>query len=72
MLWSTILKAALKSNSTIHLIINLSIYHFCLGSQYMLSAIQYKHAESLLLICLQRNSIVFFQTHFFPAADYDR
>jgi hypothetical protein len=30
----------------------------------MLSALVYKHTESLLLICLQRNSIVFGQTIF--------
>jgi hypothetical protein len=28
----------------------------------MLSALLHEHAESLLLICLQRNSIVFVQT----------
>ena len=32
----------------------------------MLSALLYKHAESLLLICLQRNSNIFGQIHFFP------
>ena len=31
----------------------------------MLSALLYKHAENVLLICLQRNNIVFGQTTYF-------
>jgi hypothetical protein len=36
--------------------------------QYVLSGLLYKHAESLLIIYLQKNSILFGQTQFFPKA----
>jgi hypothetical protein len=58
----------IKSSNTAPTIFLLSISNnqSFVSVPYMLSALPYKNAESLLLICLQWNNIVSGQKTFFP------